>query len=105
MSLVKILDIDVHFIRRAASNNFANELSHDIEEKLAKLDDMEGLPYSKSDMTQVISSIELEKTKCLKGQINAKRLYLDADQALKMFKMKHPGFDYLKDPALNVYFS
>jgi hypothetical protein len=105
MSLLKILDIDVHFIRKAASNSFTNALSHDIEEKLAKLDDMKDLPYSKSDIIQLISSIELEKMKCLKGEINAKLLYRDVDQALNLFKMKHPGFDYLKDPALNVYFS
>ena len=105
MSLLKILDIDVHFIRKAASKSFTNALSHDIEQRLAKLDYMDGLPYNKSDMIQLISSIELEKMKCLKGEINAKRLYRDVDQALNLFKMKHPGFDYLKDPALNVYFS
>ena len=43
--------------------------------------------------------------KCLKGEINAKRLYRDVDYALSLFKIKHPGFDYLKDPALNAYFS
>jgi hypothetical protein len=43
--------------------------------------------------------------KCLKGEINAKRLYRDVDYALSLFKIKHPGFDYLTDPVLNAYFS
>ena len=104
MSLLKILDINVHFIRKANSDDFVNELSPEIEERLASLDDMEGLPYSKPDMTQLINSIELVKMKCLKGEINAKRLYCDVDYALNLFKIKHPKFDYLKDPAFNAYF-
>ncbi len=104
MSLLKILDVNVHLIRKANGGNFANELSHEIEEKLASLDDMEGLPYSKSDIMQLISSIEIEKMKCLRGEISAKRLYRDVDYALSLFKIKHPEFDYLKDPALNAYF-
>jgi len=43
--------------------------------------------------------------KCLKGDISAKRLYRDVDYALSLFRIKHPGFDYMKDPALNAYFS
>jgi hypothetical protein len=41
----------------------------------------------------------------LKGEISAKRLYRDVDFSLSRFKIKHPEFDYLKDPALSVYFS
>jgi len=104
MSLLKILDINVHFIRKANIDDFVNELGHEIEEKLASLDDMEGLPYEKIDIIQLISSIEIDKMKCLKGEISAKRLYLDVDYALSLFKIKHPKFDYLKDPALNAYF-
>jgi hypothetical protein len=73
----KILDFNVHFIRKANSDNFANELSHDIEAKLVSLDDMEGLPYEKPDMMQLISSLEVYKMRCLKGEISAKRLYRD----------------------------
>jgi len=105
MSLLKILDVNVHFMRKASSNNFVNELSHEIEEKLANLDDMDRLPYNKPDIIQLIRSIETYKRKCLQGEINAKRLYCDVDYALSLFKIKHPGFDYLKDPALNAYFS
>ena len=104
MSLLKILDINVHFKRKANIDDFVNELGHEIDEKLASLDDMEGLPYSKSDMTQLINSIELDKMKCVKGEINAKRLYCDVDYTLNLFKIKHPKFDYLKDPAFNAYF-
>ena len=105
MSLLKILDINVHFIRKAASDNFVNELTHEIEEKLASLDDMEVLPYNKPDIVQLIGSIEIYKMKCLKGEISAKRLYRDVDYALSLFKIKHPGFDYMNDPVLNAYFS
>jgi hypothetical protein len=82
-----------------------SELSHEVEAKLARLDDIGGLPYEKSNMIQLIRSIEEDKMKCLKGETNAKRLYRDVDYALSLFKIKHPGFDYLKDPALNAYFS
>ena len=105
MSLIKILDINVDFIRKSASDNFVSELSHEVEAKLARLDDIGGLPYEKSNMIQLIRSIEEDKMKCLKGETNAKRLYRDVDYALNLFKIKHPGFDYLQDPALNAYFS
>jgi hypothetical protein len=105
MSLIKILDVNVDFIRKSASDNFVSELSHEVEAKLARLDDIGGLPYEKSNMIQLIRSIEEDKMKCLKGETNAKRLYRDVDYALSLFKIKHPGFDYLKDPALNAYFS
>jgi hypothetical protein len=105
MSLIKILDINVDFIRKSASDNFVSELSHEVEAKLARLDDIGGLPYEKSNMIQLIRSIEEDKMKCLKGETNAKRLYRDVDYALSLFKIKHPGFDYLQDPALNAYFS
>ena len=105
MSLIKILDINVDFIRKSASDNFVSELSHEVEAKLARLDDIGGLPYEKSNMIQLIRSIEVDKMKCLKKEINAKRLYRDVDYALSLFKIKHPGFDYLKDPALSAYFS
>jgi hypothetical protein len=55
-------------------------------------------------MIQLISSIEVDKMKCLKGDITAKRLYRDVDYALSLFKIKNPKFDYLKDPAFNAYF-
>ena len=105
MSLIKILDINAHFIRKSSSDDFVSELSHEIEEKLASLDDMEGLPYDKPDIVQLIGTIETYKMKCLKGDISAKRLYCDVDYALSLFRIKHPGFDYMKDPGLNAYFS
>lgn len=105
MSLLKILDINVHFIRKANSDDFVNELSHEIEEKLANLGNMEILPYEKTDIVQLIGSIEIYKMKCLKGELSAKRLYRDVDYALNLFKIKHPGFDYMKDPILIAYFS
>jgi hypothetical protein len=105
MSLIKILDINAHFIKKSSSDEFVSELSHEIEEKLASLDDMEGLPYDKPDIVQLIGTIETYKMKCLKGEVSAKRLYCDVDYALSLFRIKHPGFDYMKDPGLNAYFS
>jgi hypothetical protein len=105
MSLVKILDISTHFTRKSSCDDFVSKLSHEIEEKLTSLDDMEGLPYDKPDIVQLIGTIETYKMKCLKGDISAKRLYRDVDYAISLFKIKHPEFDYLKDPGLNAYFS
>ncbi len=104
MSLLKILDFNVHFIRKANNGNFVNELNSEIEKNLTSLNDVEGLPYDKYDVIRLISSIEIDKMKCLKGEISAKRLYRDVDYALSLFKIKHPKFDYLKDPAMNAYF-
>lgn len=105
MSLVKILDIKVDLIRKASSDDFMSNVNHEIEEILAGLIDMKTLPYNKADIVQLIGSIETYKMKCLNGDISAKRLYRDVDYALSLFKIKHPGFDYIKDPALNAYFS
>ena len=105
MSLIKILDINAHFIKKSFSDDFVSELRNEIEEILASFDDMEGLPYDKPDIVQLIGTIETCKMKCLKGDISAKRLYRDVDYALSLFKIKHPGFDYMKDQALSAYFS
>jgi hypothetical protein len=80
-------------------------MNHAIEEKLAGLDDMDCLPYDKPDILQLIVTIETCKMKCLQGDISAKRLYSDADYTLSLFRMKYLGLDYLKDPALNAFFS
>jgi hypothetical protein len=105
MSFVKILNIDVNFLRAAEKKNFMDGLSHEIERKLGSLDGMECLPYNKPDIIQLIESLETDKVRFLKGEISAKRLYCDVDYSLSLFKIKHPGFDYLKDPAMNSYFS
>ena len=105
MSLVKILNINVHLMKKAATETYNDELNREIEGKLTQFHDMDGLPYEKPDMVQLISTIERNKMKCLKGDISAKRLYCDVDYALSLFKIKHPGFDYLQDPALSAYFS
>ena len=105
MSFIKILNLDTNAIGRCSSNDFTNDLSREIEEKLSGLNDTEGWPYAKPDIVQLIGAIETCKMKCLMGEINAKRLYCDVDYALNLFKIKHPGFDYLTDPALNAYYS
>jgi hypothetical protein len=105
MSLLKILDINAHFLRKASCDNYAIELNHDIEAKLANLDETDKLPYDKSDMIRLISSIEADKVKCLRGEVSAKRLYRNVDYALSLFRVKHPRFDYLKDQALNAYYA
>ncbi len=103
--MVKILDINVTFLKRAATHAFSDNLSQEIEERLARLHNMEGLPYRKTDIVQLISSIETNKFRFILGEISAKRLYFDVDYDLNLFTLKHPGFDYMKDPALNAYFS
>jgi hypothetical protein len=105
MSFVKILDIDVDFLRKAANADFMDELLHEVERKLSNLDDMKCVPYDRPDIIQLIKSIETNKVKFLRGDISAKRLYCDVDYTLSLFKIKHPGFDYMNDPAINAYFS
>jgi hypothetical protein len=66
---------------------------------------MKEVPYDKPDIIQLIKSVETDKVKFLRGDISAKRLYCDIDYTLSLFKIKHPGFDYMNDPAINAYFS
>jgi hypothetical protein len=105
MSYTKILNVTVDILRTAANDDFMNELSHQIERKIDNLDNLEALPYGKPDIIELIRSIETDKVKFLRGAISAKRLYCDVDYSLSLFKIKHPEFDYLKDPTLNAYFS
>ena len=105
MTFAKIFDINHDFLRLAENRDFMDGLSPAIERKLAGLDDMEGLPYAKSDVIQLIESLETDKVRFLKGEISATRLYRGVDSSLSRFKIKHPGFDTLKDPAMNIYFS
>ena len=58
MSYLKILDVNVNFLRTAAKKDFMDELRHEIESKLTSLHDVERLPYDKRDIIQLISSIE-----------------------------------------------
>lgn len=105
MSFVKIIDIDVDFLRKASNKDFMDELLHGVEGKLANLDEMKEVHYDKPDIIQLIKSIETNKVKFLRGDISAKRLYCDIDFSLSLFKIKHPGFDYMNDPAIDAYFS
>jgi hypothetical protein len=66
---------------------------------------MLGLPYDKHHIEQLIHSVEMQKMKCLKGEISAIRLYRDIDHALSLFKTKHPSFDFQKDPVIVAYYS
>lgn len=104
MSFVKILDIDDQFLK-IAGQNLVDELSHEIERKLHDLDDTEGLPYEKPDIIQLIDSIERAKMNCLQGHMSAKQLYREVEHKLSLFKIKHPGFDYMNDSAINAYYS
>jgi len=90
---------------KRTGSDFATELRRDIEALHASPVEVKGLPYGKSDIVDLICTIETCKRKCLNGEISAKRLYRDVDYALSLFKIKHPGFDYLKDPVLNAYYS
>jgi hypothetical protein len=105
MSFVKIFGISANFIKTAEDKNFIHALSNEIERKLAILGEMEGLPYDKTNIIQLIGLIEMNKIKFLNGDISGERFYNDVDNALSLFEREHPGFDYLKDPALNAYFS
>ena len=105
MSFVKILDINVNFLRAASNKDFMDGLQHEIEGKIANLDDTKGLPYCKPDIVQLISSIEKNKIRFLQAEISAKQLYTEVATKLDQFKMEHPGFDLLNDSVLNAYYS
>lgn len=105
MSFVRIFGISPNFIKNAENKNFIHTLSHEIEHKLASLDEIKGLPYDRADIIRLIGSIEVNKIKFLNGDITGEQFYNDVDNALGLFEREHPGFDYLKDPALNAYFS
>ncbi len=55
--------------------------------------------YDKPNILVLISSIEVRKVKFLLGDINARRLYCDVDYDLSFFKIRHLGFEYMKDPV------
>jgi hypothetical protein len=104
MSYVKLLDVNDHFLRNAADEDFVNDLKHEIEAKLAHVD-TEGLAYSKPDVIQLIISIEKHKLRFLHGEISAMQLYSEVVAKLDRFKVEHPGFNFLKDSVVNAYFS
>ena len=105
MSLVRILDIDVHFLKAAAGREFMDELGRNIEARLDGCGEPEGGAYGKPEMAQMIHAVETAKYRFLQGQITAKQLYRDVVANLDRFKAQHPAFDYLRDPVLERYYS
>jgi hypothetical protein len=105
MSLVKILGINADFMKTAASKDYMAEVRRVIERILAGLGEMNGLPYDRPDIVQLIVSIETEKIRCLQEAISAKQMYAEVASTLNRFRMQHPGFDYLTDPAFDICFS
>ena len=105
MSLVKILDIDVHFLKAAAGRDFMDDLGRNIQARLDGCGEPAQGAYGKPEMAQMIHALETAKYRFLRGQITAKQLYSDVVASLDQFKAQHPAFDYLRDPLLNAYYS
>jgi hypothetical protein len=105
MSFTKILGMNDRFLKIASDKNLMAELSREIERKLRDLDDSDGMPYGKRDIVQLIDFIEKAKMKCLHGHMTAKQLYREIDHKLTLFKIKHPGFDYMNDSAIDAYYA
>jgi hypothetical protein len=105
MSFTKILDMNDRFLKIASDKNLTDDLSREIERKLRDLGEMKGLPYGKPDIVQLIDTIEKAKIKCLHGHMSAKQLYREIDHKLALFKIRHPGFDYMDDTAIEAYYS
>jgi hypothetical protein len=99
------LDVKITSLQAMQSDDFSKDITHEIEEKLGEFLDTEGLPYGKSDMIQLISSIEKFKIRFLWGDISAKQLYCEVSSKLNLFKIQYPRFNFLNDPALNIYYS
>jgi hypothetical protein len=91
-------------MNRIAEKNRMDELQYEIEERLEHLD-AEQFPYSKSDMIQLIISIEECKDRFWRGEIGAKQLFRETNAKFDQFKTQYPGFDFLHDPALSAYYS
>ncbi|MCU0531793.1 MAG: hypothetical protein MUE76_06855 [Syntrophales bacterium] len=104
MSLVKILDINVEFLKAAAKEDFIPGLDRDIEKKLDRLAESREFPCGRPDVTQLIRSIETAKYRFLQGQLTAQQLYREVTAQLARFKGTHHDFDHLNDPVLNAYF-
>jgi len=105
MSLVKILDIDVQFLKAAAGDQFMNEVSLKIRTALEGCGEHAGRACPAHEMEQLLVSIEAAKYRFLRQQITAKQLYREVVESLDQFKAQHPGFDHLRDPLLNAYYS
>jgi hypothetical protein len=99
------LDVNITSLQAMQSEDFSKDLTHEIEEKLGEFLDTEGLPYGKSDMIQLISSIEKYKIRFSWGDISAKQLYSEVSSKLNLFKIQYPEFNFLNDPVLNIYYS
>jgi hypothetical protein len=98
-------NIKITSLQAMQSEDLLKDITHEIEEKLGAFLDTEGLPYSKLDMIQLISSIEKYKIRFSWGDISAKQLYSEVSSKLNLFKIQYPGFNFLNDPALNIYYS
>ncbi len=105
MLYMKILDMDVDFLKTASNAAFMDELRQEIERKLDNLGETERFSYGKRDVIQLISDIEKTKIRFLQGHIRAQQLYREVDSWLSMFKKQYPEFDYLKDPIVNAYYA
>jgi hypothetical protein len=99
------LDVKIMSLQEMQREEFSKDITHEIEEKLGEFLDTEELPYGKSDMIQLISSIEKFKIRFLCGDISAKQLYSEVSTKLNLFKIQYPGFNFLNDPVLNIYYS
>jgi hypothetical protein len=104
VSLVKILDINVEFLKAAAKEDFIPGLNRDIEKKLDRLAESREFPCGRPDVAQLIRSIETAKYRFLQGQLTAQQLYREVTAQLARFKGTHHDFDHLNDPVLNAYF-
>ena len=105
MSLTKVLGIKDNVMSCAANVGSEEFLSHAIEETVADARYVREYSYGKRDVIQLITSIEREKISFLRGNTTLKYLYTTIDSKLGRFRMHHPNFDYLTDPAMNAYFS
>ena len=54
-------NIKITSLQAMQSEDLLKDITHEIEEKLGAFLDTEGLPYGKSDMIQLISSIEKKR--------------------------------------------
>jgi len=104
MTILKVLGIKENVMSWAANVAHEYSLSHEIEKMVANVKYARKSTYGKSEVVQLITSIEREKIRFLRGHTTLKYLYIKIESELDRFKMHHPGFDHL-NTILNTYYS
>jgi hypothetical protein len=85
------------------NGDLQEDLKREILKIIAPFDDG-NTGSRKSDVIELICSIEMTKIRFLLGEVRAKDLYREVSFNLHQFRERHQNFNYQDDPIFNVYF-